>query len=327
MDYFKSKYTTFPDNFTLDRRMAKGEPLEDIFDDTDYYSKCYSEDNERPITVRIGHKFNYVANNFLLFDNWFVSAHDFDKGNEYSYAYRRIGSNRVREGGVLIKRNGSYVTREEFLDITFCYGKYAIVEQYNGLFNVIDLTTGAKLDNVGLDVDCIAPNNYSYNSGMFIAAKGDIKNLHDLDWWGIVDGKDIAASKHIKVNFCSFNGGIISPNLWFDYTDGFQVLDTRWFLKVAPFAVVYLNNKANFIYTNGHLLSDTWFDFAVVYGAEYGIAGILKGLSVKHLPDYCNDNFDFYLNPEKYNLFYIDKYGRISEKQIKGVPSAPSGYR
>lgn len=315
MDYFKSKYTTLPDNFTLDRRMAKGEPLEVIFDDTDYYSKCYSEDEGRPITVRIGRKYNYVANNFLLFDNWFVLADDFQEGDEYSYAYRRYDSNGMREGGVLIRRNGTYVTREEFLDIKFGnhngHGKYAIVKQYDGLFNVIDVTTGAKLDNVGLDVDCIAVNNINYDFGIFIAAKGNIKNLHDLGWWADAYIKEIATSKHLKVNFCSFDGGIISPNLWFDYTDGFQMVYKRGYLKVANFAVVYLNNKVNFISTKGHLLSDIWFDVASVYGAEDGIAGILKGLSVKNLPDYCNDNYDY--NPAKYDLFYIDKYGRISE--------------
>jgi hypothetical protein len=36
MDYYKSKYTSMPDNSYFDRRMANGEKLSDIFDDTDY---------------------------------------------------------------------------------------------------------------------------------------------------------------------------------------------------------------------------------------------------------------------------------------------------
>lgn len=51
MDYYKSKYSSMPDNSYFYRRMANGDELSDIFDDTDYKSKCYSEDNERPITV------------------------------------------------------------------------------------------------------------------------------------------------------------------------------------------------------------------------------------------------------------------------------------
>lgn len=315
MDYYKSKYTSFPENYILERRMAKGELISEIFDDTDYYSKCYTEDEQRPVRVRIGHKYNYVANNYLLFDNWFVLADEFQEGDMYSYAYRRNNVNGIREGGVLIKRDGSYVTREEFLDINYGnqngHGKYAIVKQYNGLFNVIDVTNGRKLDRVGLNVDCIAVNNINYDYEIFIIAKGKIKNLYDLDWWSSSYIEDIAKAKCLKINFCSFKKGILSPELWFDNTDGFSIIYRNGSLKFANFAVVYLNNKVNLITTDGKLLSSIWFDVACVYGAEDGIAGILKGPAYKHLPDYCNDNFDY--NPEKYILYHIDRYGKIKK--------------
>ena len=61
-----------PDNSYFDRRMANGDNLTDIFDGLDHRYGVYTEDEERPITVRIGDKYNYVANNFILFDNWFA---------------------------------------------------------------------------------------------------------------------------------------------------------------------------------------------------------------------------------------------------------------
>lgn len=316
MDIYKSKYTSLPDNSSLDRRMADGESLEEIFDDTDYLSKCYTEDELRPIKVRIGRKYNYVANKFLLFDNWFVLADDFQEGDSYSFAYRRFNENGIREGGVLIKRDGSYVTRDEFIDINYGnhngHGRYAIVKQYNGLFNVIDVTTGRKMHSVGLNVDCIAVNNINRDSDIFIIAKGNIKNLHDLDWWESGCGKEIAETKGIKINFCSFNKGILSPSMWFDYSDGFQISSKGTLMKTANFAVVYLNEKANFITINGKLLSALWFDVASVYGGgEFGIAGILKFPSCKHLPDYINEDFDY--NPAKYTLYKVNKDGKITQ--------------
>ena len=316
MDYNKSKYTVFPDNYSLDRRMANGESLEEIFDGIDYLSKCHTEDEQRPITVRIGRKYNYVAKNYLLFDNWFVLADDFQEYDRYSYAYRRNDAYGIREGGVLIRRDGSYVTREEFVDIKFGnnigHGSYAIVKQYNGLLNVIEVATGNKLDQIGLKADCIAANENNYDFGIFIVAKGDIKSLHDLDWLVNFKGEEIAMSKRLKMNFCSFKNGLLSPDLWFDYVEPFQIEPIGDSYSFAKFTVVRLNNKYNYISTDGKLLSDIWFDVASVYGyGRFGIAGILRNSSYSQLPDY-DDEFEY--NPAKYVLYHIDRYGRIKKK-------------
>lgn len=86
MAFNESKYTFMPDNSYFDRRMANGEKLSDIFDSVDWRSRSYSEDTKRPVTVRIGKKYNYVANNFILFDNWFVLAEDFGEYEDYTFA-------------------------------------------------------------------------------------------------------------------------------------------------------------------------------------------------------------------------------------------------
>ena len=54
-----------PDNSYFDKRMANGDKLSDIFDSLDFRYGCYSEDKARPITVRVGKLYNYVANNYI----------------------------------------------------------------------------------------------------------------------------------------------------------------------------------------------------------------------------------------------------------------------
>lgn len=135
----------------MDRRMAAGDKLSDIFDGTDYYYGCYSLDEQRPVCVRIGKLYNYVSNNFVLFDNWFVWADEFQENDMYSYAYRRFDETGHIEGAVLIKRDGTYATREEFRSISFGsthngHGRFALVRQFDNLLNIVDVETGVKLD-------------------------------------------------------------------------------------------------------------------------------------------------------------------------------------
>ena len=113
MDYNKSKYTTMPENSYFDRRMANGDELSDIFDHVNKYGHPFS-DKGCPILVQVGKLYNYVLNNFILFDSWFVIAIEFGYA-KWSYAYRRFNEKGIREGGVLFRRDGSYITREEFL--------------------------------------------------------------------------------------------------------------------------------------------------------------------------------------------------------------------
>lgn len=314
MDLYKSKYSSLPDNSYFDKRMAKGDKLVDIFDDTDSKSEYHSEDKGRPITVRVGDKYNYVVNNFILFDNWFALCSDFNEFDKCTYAYRRINENGIREGGVLIRRDGSFVSREEFLDIKYNINgnegeKYALVQQYNGLYNFIDVDNGTKVDKLGIKADSI---DYYYSTGDFFRiAEGNNLTLDEEDLlWGSYKSESIAREKHLKINYYKINTGVLSPNLWFDYIKSFIWVPNgtnRW--KLCNHTIVQLDGKKNFIDQNGHLLSNKWFDVAKLYHTGDGLAGILKSDSFKSLPDYLDDNYDF--NPNKYNLFKIDTLGKI----------------
>ena len=311
MAFNESKYTFMPDNSYFDRRMANGEKLSDIFDSVDWRSRSYSEDTKRPVTVRIGKKYNYVANNFILFDNWFVLAEDFGEYEDYTFAYRRFDENGIREGGVLIKRNGTYVSREEFLDIVYgshigC-GKYAIVKQYNGLLNIIDVTKGVKAEKIGIKADGITYASQNFiDSGIFIIATGNIKRINDLDWTGVGECNiaETVKTKKLKCNLYSINGGILSPAIWFDYIQSFQNIG----YKMYPHTKVHLEGKVNLINQQGRLLSDIWFDEIGLNSEGEGEAVILKSPNLKDLPD-LDDRF--YYNPNKYKIYKIDKMGRI----------------
>ena len=54
MSLENSKYPSMPDNSYFDSRMVNGDKLSDIFDRTDFLSRCYTEDKARPITVKVG---------------------------------------------------------------------------------------------------------------------------------------------------------------------------------------------------------------------------------------------------------------------------------
>lgn len=301
-----------PDNSYFDRRMANGDNFSEIFDDTDRLSKCYTEDKNRPVTVRVGRKYNYVANNYILFDSWFVLAEDFYEYGEYSYAYRRFNDQGIREGGVLIRRDGSYVTREEFLDIVLGNhnrpGKYAIVKQYDGLLNIVDVEKRIKIEDTGIKADSIIFADINdIESGCFIVVKGNVKNLHVP--------MSMIKDKNLKSNVYIVGTGILSPDLWFDSVDPFPRVRNRYGTYKSRFAIVELNEKYNYIDRSGHFLSDIWYDIALQeYSFEdgwIGIAGILKSESVKGLRDYrsfdemCNNE----LNPNKYTIFIIDLLG------------------
>lgn len=314
MDLYKTKYETMPDNLYFDRRMASGEQLSEIFDDVDYKSKHYTEDKERPITVRVGQKYNYVVNNYLLFDNWFVLCDDFNEYDKCTFAYRRYNEKGIREGGVIIRRDGSYVTREEFLDINYTYmgehGKYAFVKQYDGLLNIIDTEKGIKIDKTGIKADCITYASVNYIScGLFIIARGNIKNIYDIEWIGASCGEEETRERNIKCNFYSVEKGVLSPSLWFDYVENFKTKSNGYRQELFNHAIVHLNGKSNYIDQKGTILSDKWFDAVRLYYSGDGLAGILKSDCLKSLPDYLDDNYDF--NPNKYNLFKIDTLGRI----------------
>ena len=311
MDYYKSKYTSMPDNLYFDRRMANGEKLSDIFDDTDYRSKCFSEDRERPIKVRVGKLYNYVAKNYILFDNWFVLGDDFEDFDKCAYAYRRYNENGIREGGVLIKRDGSYVTREEFLDIQYGdhngHGKYAIVRQYNGLLNIVDVDNGTKAEPTGIKADIVIHNF----KDLFVIIEGKLSRDDEELIWAYA-GDELAKENHLKFNFYNAKTGILSPSLWFDYVDKFMYSNVGSRVEMNNYTIVYLNGKSNFIDKTGHFLSDTWFDVArIIYTGE-GIAGVLKSESLKNLPNEIGEDFAF--NPEKFDLIQFDRYGKIKTR-------------
>lgn len=313
MDLFKSKYSSMPDNSYFDKRMANGDKLSDIFDSLDFRYGCYSEDKARPITVRVGKLYNYVANNYILFDNWFVFCDDFDDFDKCSYAYRRFNMNGIREGGVIIRRDGSYVTREEFLDIKFeheAQSQYAIVKQYDGLLNIVDVNKGSKLETKGIKADYI---DYGY-SGLFPIVIGELsRDEKELLWSS--EGVGIANEKHLKFNFYNVRTGILSPSLWFDYADRFKGVLNNYHMHTHNHTIVCVNGKKNFINQNGQLLSERWFDVARIYYDGTGKAGILKSKNLESLPDEIGDNYDY--NPSKFVIFDIDKYGRIKESHIE----------
>ena len=306
-----SKYTSFPDNSFFDKLLSSGEKLNDIFDGTDLISRCYSEDKNRPIRVRVGNKYNYVANGYLLFDNWFVWAREFQEDEEFTYAYRRLDAEGRIEGAVLLRRNGNYITREEFISVEYAThvesGKYAIVKQKNGLLNIIDLTTGLKAEEEGINADCIRYASLNYpDSGLFKVAIGNIKGLHDYEW----DHLDEYADKGVKCNLYCFGQGILSPSMWFDYIESFTYYFDGYDYGMHKYAIVHLNGKLNVIKQNGHVLSERWFDVASVTVENEVIVGLLKSESLGYLRDLTED---FEYNPDKYELFKIDKYGRIKQ--------------
>lgn len=301
--YFPDSY---PNNDYYNQRLADGDAITDIFDDTDYLSKCHTIDTSRPICVQVGKYYNYVHKKSLLFDEWFVFCKPFKEYGDITYAYRRFKYER-RDGGVILRKNGTYVTQEEFLDIK-CGWPYSLVRQKNHLFNVINNETGEKVDKKGIDVDCIAFNDDNYtNFDIVIVEKGHKYKLDDPFWY-------CSKKTGIKYNFYSFKTGLLSPNQWFDYVESFPYIqkyrsrssdfvDTIMY-KYAP---VYINNKVNFIDNTGKILSDIWFD-----GYCLGEAVILKSPFVKELPSFIDENFTY--NPEKFIIYTIDKEGIISKK-------------
>ena len=312
MDYNKSKYTTMPDNSYFDKRMANGDKLSDIFDGLDYHYGLYTEDKRRPITVRIGDKYNYVANNYILFDYWFSDCRDFLENDNCTYAYRRRNEKGLPEGGVLIRRDGSFVTREEFVDIKynddFSMGdNTALVKQYNGLFNFINVKDGTKAESIGLDVDYI--DYFGSKMDFYLIVIGDKLDYDEEKYlWGTTE---IAQEKHIKFNMYHLKHGIISPSLWFDFIYQFKFVrkDNCGPRQLCNHTIVQLDGKKNFMNQNGKLLSEVWFDECHLHSDGTGEAGVLKSDSLKNLPSEIEENYDY--NSEKFNLYTIDYYGRI----------------
>lgn len=302
-----------PENSYFERRMKNGDELSDIFDSIDYQYGLHSEDKERPITVRIGDRYNYVANNFILFDCWFVIVHDFNDSANWSYAYLRLNDKGIREGGVLIRRDGSYITCEEFLDIMVDepeYQDYAVVRQYNGLLNIVDINSGKKVCYKGLDADYI--DHYYSKMGFYRIAKGDKLNYEEeFDIWETNTAKKIAQEKHIKFNLYHVKYGLLSPSLWFDYIDSFKYVrkDYCGTLLLCNHTIVHLDGKKNFIDQDGNLLSKVWFDECHLHADGTGNAGVLKSESLRNLPTTVGENFDY--NPAKFYLFEIDYNGII----------------
>lgn len=216
--------------------------------------------------------------------------------------------------GVLIRRDGSYVTREEFLDINYTFmgehGRYALVKQYDGLLNIIDVNKGIKVDKTGIKADCIFYACCNYIScGLFIIAKGKIKNIYDIEWIGGYNGEEEARERNIKCNLYSVDKGVLSSSLWFDYVEPFKTRANAYRQELFNHTIVYMDGKRNYIDQKGNLLSEQWFDVEKLYYTGDGLAGILKSDSLKNLPDFLDENYDF--NPNKYNLFKIDKFGKI----------------
>lgn len=315
MDYYKSKYTTMPDNAYFDRRMANGDKLQDIFDGVDRQYGLYTEDKRRPITVRIGDRYNYVSDNYILFDNWFADCRDFNENDNCTYAYRRLNENGRPEGGVLIRRDGSFVTREEFNHIMYNDGfregdDIALVKQNNGLFNFVNVKTGKKSEQIGLDVDYI--DYFGSTMDYYRIAKGNKLNYDEEETlWFTYEGSKIAKEKRLKLNLYSIKMGIISPSMWYDFIDSFKFVRYNYSgtLRLCNHTIVHLNGKKNFIDQNGKLLSDIWFDECHLHADGTGDAGILKSDSLKYLPTEVGENYDY--NPEKFNLYTIDYYGKI----------------
>lgn len=319
----KTKYDNIPDNFSLENRLVKGEAIEEIFDGVDYWCEAWGIDEtpNRPITVRIRDRYNYVLNNSLLFENWFTYCRDFQQFDEFSYAYRDV----ERKRGVLIDKFGKYVIREEFKNIEYGNhnggGRYAIVEQGNGKLNIIDLETRIKASDSGLDVDGIIENDTNYDFDIFIVEKGIKTNFYNDDWRPQHPElmKYYNEFKDIQYNFYKFGYGILSPNMWFDGIEPFRISSKgyggSYRRNNSPFAVVYKNGKYNLISQSGILLSPLWFDVITVYSDcnldFVGVAGILKSSEPHNHPD-CIHDFDidtYSYNPKKYDLYHFDKKG------------------
>lgn len=319
---YESKYNQFPDNFTLERRLAKGEQLMDIFDDVDYNYKCWGtrEAPNRPITVRIRDRYNYVVKNSLLFENWFTVCRDFEDFDEFSYAYRDK-ENGVRTKGVFINKNGKFVIKEEFRNIQYDGRRYAIVEQMDGKKNIVDLEKSIKANEFGLDFDGISFNNINYEFDIFIVEKG-FKGRSDK--WS---PSEISITKQylqeklkgIKYNFYKFGVGLLSSG-WYDYLEPFEMTASKYKRWDAFCAVVQKSDKYNFINQKGEILSSIWFDIANVFGIyggnESALAGKLKNENLKHLSDYLVTDDYLGFNPNKYDIFNVDKTGRIAKLNL-----------
>lgn len=320
---YESKYEQFPDNFSLEKRMENGESLIDIFDDVDYNYKCWGtrEAPNRPITVRIKGKFNYVVKGSLLFENWFTSCRDFEDFDDYSYAYRDVENGYITRG-VFFDKFGKFIIKEEFNQILYGNhnggGKYAIVKQKNGKLNIVDLEKGIKSSEDGLGFDAISVNNVNYDFDIFIVEEG-IKNAENWSPGEVCISKyqlneDL---KGIKYNFYKFGVGLLS-NEWFDLIDPFEIASKGYIRWNAFCAVVYKNNKCNFINQKGELLSSVWFDIAHVFGIyggdEYALGGILKSQNVNHLSDWLETDDYFGFNPQKFDLYEVGKNGKLTKK-------------
>lgn len=313
---YSSKYVSRPDNHYFEKRINEGQSLQDLFDDIDWQAKCYIHDANRPIKVRVGREYNYILKGYILFDNWFSTADEFRDFEDVTYAYRRLNEKRCVDGGVLIRRNGSYVTREEFSRIIYdsCNerGKYALVQQYDNLWNILDVNTGLKLSEKGITVDAIYYNNYSFpNIPIFIVAKGDFERLSYDEWSGWHSNPIYG----IKYNYYKIGKGFISKE-WFDFVEPFPYdQDFGRSPKLGLYAIVHKDSKVNFIDMNGKLLSQRWFDNAIVWARGEGIAGIQKPNVGPDIPDYFTltgyENDEWLYNPKKYESFKLLPNGQF----------------
>ena len=154
MGIFKSKYSSMPDNSYFDRRMANGDSLTDIFDDTDIFSLADKEAKDRPVQVRVGEKYNYVANNFVLFDNWFVGGASFDLYDNCTFAYRRYNEKGIKESKAeqtVLKTDKSRANYYNF----YSDRKWGLTENYDLCINRTKLSTQQTVEVIKGYLDAI----------------------------------------------------------------------------------------------------------------------------------------------------------------------------
>ena len=261
--------------------------------------------------VELNDKYNFINGEGKVFSNqWFDDCGDFNDG----FAWIRLNSkyNFINGEGKLLS--------SQWFD--------TVMEFKNGKALVSN-----KIEGV---------HDYSIN---LIDEQGNfVYDWTDTDTNILHDGRIIVISKNNKQNFLDRYTNHVLSNQWFDkcwyetmfgivkqsgkynffnYGGAFhQLLSDEWFDNVYPFndylGVVCLNNKYNFLKTNGELLTKWWFDDVGKTDYEkitsgnrcryfYGIRDNRVNIIDTHYPNIMPKSFDK-MEIDNGRIIFIDNF-------------------
>lgn len=239
--------------------------------DTDLFDHVYDDDrndedesNDSPYRVKLQNKYNYIS----YFDKNIICENWFDEASEFGYnSYRKLALVKLHDKYNFIDRDGEFIS-ETWFDFAsnFDDDHYARV-RIRDKANFID-TNGSFLSDMWFD-DVAAFSDklarVENENGKFNYIDTDGKLISDT-WFDFASEQTCGYRARIelnkKINFINARTGKVLSNIWFD--------DAKDFVSMSYPVLVKLNNKWNYLKSDGSLLSNTWYDIAKSF--SYGFA-------------------------------------------------------